>query len=101
MRPPPRPTLFPYTTLFRSLFGFLFGPLNVLGAAAEKQGVPEAGKDRKSTRLNSSHVSISYAVFGLKKKIVVLTKVENQLVDGGKGERNTGEGGQQRVRIAG
>src|SRR5438067_9667896 len=81
LRPPPRSTLFPYTTLFRSTVY-----LSII-----RDGVPEAlslfdfpdpsliigerptmrlgsGKDRKSTRLNSSHVSISYAVFCLKKK---------------------------------
>src|SRR5690348_17930594 len=74
LRRPPRSTLFPYTTLFRSpehlvkLVQYLvrtedlpaYGPIRakVLGA-----------EDRKSTRLNSSHPSISYAVFCLKKKI--------------------------------
>src|SRR5690242_21305422 len=90
IRRPPRSTLFPYTTLFRSLLG---GP--VLAALLPRQEVadrpvhgaggqvavdrvvdlnhgrqraaPETG-DRKSTRLNSSHMSISYAVFCLKKK---------------------------------
>src|SRR5688572_31399555 len=72
IRPPPRSTLFPYTTLFRSAIvqplvmltqgavdhcGLLLLPLAV---------VPSA--DRKSTRLNSSHSQISYAVFCLKKK---------------------------------
>src|SRR5204863_5752348 len=63
---PPRSTLFPYTTLFRS-------PLDPLARSHEKTrsasalpGSPAA--DRKSTRLNSSHVEISYAVFCLKKK---------------------------------
>src|SRR4051794_41713546 len=67
IRRPPRSTLFPYTTLFRSLSG--------LGAAVEVvEGVRDLSKpesserDRKSTRLNSSHPSISYAVFCLKKK---------------------------------
>src|SRR5690349_22804583 len=70
IRRPPRSTLFPYTTLFRS-FGdgsgqaFFSGPyLEVLPKAISKWVV-----DRKSTRLNSSHVEISYAVFCLKKKI--------------------------------
>src|SRR5256885_3777113 len=66
IRRPPRSTLFPYTTLFRSM---------------QEQGLPvdqamivtgdhkvEGGVDRKSTRLNSSHLVISYAVFCLKKK---------------------------------
>src|SRR5438477_1953066 len=72
--PPPRSTLFPYTTLFRSKLprrdvaprGARFG---------EGHGIAELGgqPDRKSTRLNSSHMSISYAVFCLKKKNVVYT----------------------------
>src|SRR2546430_11109566 len=66
IRRPPRSTLFPYTTLFRS------GPL-----APHRGAAPRAGRarqrgqvraDRKSTRLNSSHSQISYAVFCLKKK---------------------------------
>src|SRR5690349_23346668 len=83
IRRPPRSTLFPYTTLFRSvgawssttlltrsqtcttnLVPFTGGPLN------GNKGSPETSlRDRKSTRLNSSHVEISYAVFCLKKKI--------------------------------
>src|SRR5439155_5600878 len=68
IRRPPRSTLFPYTTLFRSL---LFPALHVhhvgrLVGQAQRQGLPQ--RDRKSTRLNSSHVAISYAVFCLKKK---------------------------------
>src|SRR2546427_2269434 len=80
IRRPPRSTLFPYTTLFRSLgvritldaaeaarvlreacITFLFAP-NFHPA------IKHAGRDRKSTRLNSSHSQISYAVFCLKKK---------------------------------
>src|SRR5437868_11396115 len=76
LRRPPRSTLFPYTTLFRSLIPPFRRhgprPLHCQGtgriarrhAACSKRG----GGDRKSTRLNSSHVSISYAVFCLKKK---------------------------------
>src|SRR5690348_17620479 len=66
IRRPPRSTLFPYTTLFRSLPG-RFGAGQ---AAADTRVVPAAVLlvDRKSTRLNSSHPSISYAVFCLKKK---------------------------------
>src|SRR5438067_7035981 len=65
MRRPPRSTLFPYTTLFRS------GPAD--GAAGMQRNLDlvrtvRETVDRKSTRLNSSHVSISYAVFCLKKK---------------------------------
>src|SRR5206468_7065170 len=73
-RPPPRSTLFPYTTLFRSC-----PPVQVPLAARihrlhEVVGDPHrvvavlTGQDRKSTRLNSSHDQISYAVFCLKKK---------------------------------
>src|SRR2546426_6808404 len=73
IRRPPRSTLFPYTTLFRS----------VIESQRESQGLPgrhrlchikseptpiDAQPDRKSTRLNSSHLVISYAVFCLKKK---------------------------------
>src|SRR5438067_7212829 len=86
LRRPPRSTLFPYTTLFRSrlqldpaAFAVAlvagFGELDAFGAFAKRRrkwGVlGEAcyqSQDRKSTRLNSSHVSISYAVFCLKKK---------------------------------
>src|SRR5438876_4907340 len=88
IRRPPRSTLFPYTTLFRSLARACFrrGPAPC-GCAREScpshsferfhdvfddfLGVAEHhhGLDRKSTRLNSSHPSISYAVFCLKKKI--------------------------------
>src|SRR3712207_7049799 len=93
IRRPPRSTLFPYTTLFRSWFqlalvylGFL--GLIVLGEEVQRivvacppqfslktPGFPESTylelnfpRDRKSTRLNSSHANISYAVFCLKKK---------------------------------
>src|SRR5688572_31527890 len=74
IRRPPRSTLFPYTTLFRSDQG----PAAMLGLAQETGGrglarggqdIPQGAKeDRKSTRLNSSHSQISYAVFCLKKK---------------------------------
>src|SRR5438874_5519147 len=86
IRRPPRSTLFPYTTLFRSLLAFSRQhPLEVKAVDINRlvQGMSEllgrsigetvtietvlAG-DRKSTRLNSSHVEISYAVFCLKKK---------------------------------
>src|SRR5256885_11468158 len=97
IRRPPRSTLFPYTTLFRSTTDL--GGKVIVGDSAEdvlgdsvgasfidddpgqsrRDGhgqfdieryldIPEKGKDRKSTRLNSSHLVISYAVFCLKKK---------------------------------
>src|SRR5215208_8081612 len=62
IRRPPRSTLFPYTTLFRSRCGI--GAVPACGAPRW----PSPHPDRKSTRLNSSHVAISYAVFCLKKK---------------------------------
>src|SRR5256885_1890886 len=67
IRRPPRSTLFPYTTLFRS------GSREpVAGRSGGLRAVPQRGRhltgDRKSTRLNSSHLVISYAVFCLKKK---------------------------------
>src|SRR5439155_24483225 len=77
MRPPPRSTLFPYTTLFRSARrcgaaarrapGTRARRRRGRGSAPRGSGRPGPG-DRKSTRLNSSHVAISYAVFCLKKK---------------------------------
>src|SRR6266513_1696326 len=63
-RRPPTSPLFPYTTLFRSR-GL---PVPVHLPAPPRRARPDAGRDRKSTRLNSSHVSTSYAVFCLKKK---------------------------------
>src|SRR5690242_21246568 len=76
-RPPPRSTLFPYTTLFRSLAppvtiralasgGHIWRDPENLTLAAGTRTLDIT--DRKSTRLNSSHMSISYAVFCLKKK---------------------------------
>src|SRR5437899_9415639 len=65
MRRPPRSTLFPYTTLFRS--EVVDGPRKPLGGRLHRIQDP-AQTDRKSTRLNSSHLGISYAVFCLKKK---------------------------------
>src|SRR2546430_11482647 len=69
IRRPPRSTLFPYTTLFRSTRGFdgQHGKL-VSSKPGNDVGIPESRLDRKSTRLNSSHSQISYAVFCLKKK---------------------------------
>src|SRR3989442_6000238 len=74
IRRPPRSTLFPYTTLFRSVCvlakrleeGTFHWPQSAGGPGVKIRLAPQA--DRKSTRLNSSHVRISYAVFCLKKK---------------------------------
>src|SRR5437870_10243184 len=77
IRRPPRSTLFPYTTLFRSPNVPLVMPGLVPGIhvlATPKKDVDGRDKDRKSTRLNSSHVAISYAVFCLKKKKTKDTK---------------------------
>src|SRR5947199_2834615 len=71
IRRPPRSTLFPYTTLFRSAEPFeLVGLRGQLGGQHLERNFPSTLdiKDRKSTRLNSSHLGISYAVFCLKKK---------------------------------
>src|SRR5258708_9757957 len=80
IRRPPRSTLFPYTTLFRSLTAttmyclpfsrYVMGdPLCGAGIHTAPTSFPDAAeRDRKSTRLNSSHQIISYAVFCLKKK---------------------------------
>src|SRR5204863_5887666 len=65
IRRPPRSTLFPYTTLFRSRRA---RPLPAGDHAGRLRALLRAHRDRKSTRLNSSHVEISYAVFCLKKK---------------------------------
>src|SRR5438874_7206257 len=67
IRRPPRSTLFPYTTLFRSFLLLLF-VLKKFAWGPMLQGLHKREEDRKSTRLNSSHVEISYAVFCLKKK---------------------------------
>src|SRR5204863_4693818 len=86
IRRPPRSTLFPYTTLFRSaniwrrsaeaFLHFSSGAegggqralIEIIEFATDRYTMCEKRKDRKSTRLNSSHVEISYAVFCLKKK---------------------------------
>src|SRR5436190_18024789 len=74
IRPPPRSTLFPYTTLFRSLYGAGNAREAFAALRRHRQIRPEKSRlarflrDRKSTRLNSSHTVISYAVFCLKKK---------------------------------
>src|SRR2546427_7966022 len=90
IRRPPRSTLFPYTTLFRSEFGLAFRSMLAFEREADQTlvvaagipaewvevGIPAAttrawsASDRKSTRLNSSHSQISYAVFCLKKKSI-------------------------------
>src|SRR3712207_8421398 len=97
IRRPPRSTLFPYTTLFRSLHGLPAHGLVGMLHGAELVAVPLAGLvlegvgvhgveaqpvlcrqrpdgDRKSTRLNSSHANISYAVFCLKKKTTIVIR---------------------------
>src|SRR5205814_6227989 len=66
IRRPPRSTLFPYTTLFRSLRDRRCHRQRVAAARADRAS--RVRSDRKSTRLNSSHLGISYAVFCLKKK---------------------------------
>src|SRR5437763_5411105 len=82
VRQPPRPTLFPYTTLFRSrhlkraIERHVVYPLaNLLATEQVHLGdlicIDWSKEDRKSTRLNSSHRCISYAVFCLKKKIIL------------------------------
>src|SRR5471030_3395665 len=63
IRRPPRSTLFPYTTLFRSSVD-----LDPIGSPLHGERLDHVLQDRKSTRLNSSHLGISYAVFCLKKK---------------------------------
>src|SRR5438128_8707102 len=69
IRRPPRSTLFPYTTLFRSEHDPPSLACGRLGRSRRTNGpIISAPPDRKSTRLNSSHGSISYAVFCLKKK---------------------------------
>src|SRR3712207_7354728 len=95
IRRPPRSTLFPYTTLFRSSTGEVMGVDAAFPVAFAKSQIgagsalPTTGavfisvrdsdkpRDRKSTRLNSSHANISYAVFCLKKKIKKLTQQYN------------------------
>src|SRR2546430_13602940 len=75
IRRPPRSTLFPYTTLFRSPGEYSaraeaagMSPQIATNLRVEVGGTSELDLDRKSTRLNSSHSQISYAVFCLKKK---------------------------------
>src|SRR2546421_8578887 len=100
IRRPPRSTLFPYTTLFRSCLRMLArGIFRVPDLQSERSGASECGiaesgiepllrkfavpqggliSDRKSTRLNSSHDQISYAVFCLKKKKKTYSQVTHQ-----------------------
>src|SRR5438034_5118015 len=79
IRRPPRSTLFPYTTLFRSSEGAVRsrGPKNPPSRFRWSGGAPR--RDRKSTRLNSSHTVISYAVFCLKKKKRNNKRGENEI----------------------
>src|SRR2546426_8106256 len=97
IRRPPRSTLFPYTTLFRSILHDVEGLSNIEAAETLGLSVPnvksrvhrarlflrkrlaEVHGDRKSTRLNSSHLVISYAVFCLKKKNKIITTYIIQL----------------------
>src|SRR3712207_7878267 len=93
IRRPPRSTLFPYTTLFRSnkelalkllLDSVQEGKYNILPELISRKihslniNTYEFNGDRKSTRLNSSHANISYAVFCLKKKQVITSVSNNQ-----------------------
>src|SRR2546426_5898059 len=95
IRRPPRSTLFPYTTLFRSAFtdpspfplppSPSFAPESPPPDPCERRG--RGKRDRKSTRLNSSHLVISYAVFCLKKK----TQRAKGATDGSTGCRCTAQ----------
>src|SRR3712207_7449561 len=89
IRRPPRSTLFPYTTLFRSSVVVGLSIPSIVGWIKSKMDARKLnyyhkkiaslygddGKDRKSTRLNSSHANISYAVFCLKKKQHIVCRV--------------------------
>src|SRR3712207_7605392 len=99
IRRPPRSTLFPYTTLFRSLStdgikkkpvvvtaedgsdSIAIHPVGILALSFDHRAIDgayaSAFVDRKSTRLNSSHANISYAVFCLKKKEIAIAHVGN------------------------
>src|SRR5690349_24178123 len=79
IRRPPRSTLFPYTTLFRSSSrsrSFTSWPVQTCTPSRSSPAKSSFVRDRKSTRLNSSHVEISYAVFCLKKKKKKITKTK-------------------------
>src|SRR5690349_22532616 len=82
IRRTPRSTLFPYTTLFRSVDGWILHELRALTGAMPTVTTtwpkPVNCTDRKSTRLNSSHVEISYAAFCLKKKKLTRRQVAIQ-----------------------
>src|SRR2546430_13062518 len=96
IRRPPRSTLFPYTTLFRSLEpearGLLHLSLDSRDTVTDRVGPrrmrvrveaakrERPGRDRKSTRLNSSHSQISYAVFCLKKKNKLITQTRQDSI---------------------
>src|SRR5258708_11378109 len=77
IRRPPRSTLFPYTTLFRSVGEMLH--LRDEHAARIEQVARSSDEDRKSTRLNSSHQIISYAVFCLKKNNTTLNTINSSV----------------------
>src|SRR5260221_7364267 len=91
IRRPPRSTLFPYTTLFRSganridFFASLFtsASFDLTTCYTNQPLMSRSHSDRKSTRLNSSHTVISYAVFCLKKKIAEQALYEVAFVLGG------------------
>src|SRR5437660_9670116 len=74
IRRPPRSTLFPYTTLFRSSSRCRYSSPSTRSCSSPSRCGTLRSSDRKSTRLNSSHVAISYAVFCLKKKKKTKTK---------------------------
>src|SRR5438034_3781585 len=100
IRPPPRSTLFPYTTLFRSPSGRITAVVDGVDYDLAGQSpedivnlgivlVPEG--DRKSTRLNSSHTVSSYAVFCLKKKKIYVSLDENGPTAGAHGSVTAGD----------
>src|SRR2546430_9721361 len=92
IRRPPRSTLFPYTTLFRSAQARERQRRQLSGELCRirhREGLACAGRDqrdRKSTRLNSSHSQISYAVFCLKKKKTTSQSAETHSVAPGRGQ---------------
>src|SRR5947207_5690817 len=96
MRRPPRSTLFPYTTLFRSPACYVGAEVcrSPLRFSAVRTARDAALGDRKSTRLNSSHTVISYAVFCLKKK-------NRQLTLGGADRRRGADSGVSRWHAQG